>query len=86
MKAGWYKQFGAAKDVIEIGEMDVPEVGSNEVCVRVHASGVNPSDVKKRAGYGEPFTEERIIPHSDGAGVIFEVGTECDTDLVGQRV
>jgi len=86
MKAGWYKQFGAAKNVIEIGEMDVPEVGPNEVRVHVHASGVNPSDVKKRAGYGEPFTEERIIPHSDGAGVIYEVGAGVDPDLVGQRV
>ena len=86
MKAGWYKQFGAAKDVIEIGEMDVPEVGANEVRVRVHASGVNPSDVKKRAGYGDPFTEERIIPHSDGAGVIDETGIGVDPGRVGERV
>jgi NADPH2:quinone reductase len=86
MKAGWYKQFGAAKDVIEIGEMDVPEVGPNQVRVRVHASGVNPSDVKKRAGYGDPFTEERIIPHSDGAGVIDETGIGIDPNRVGERV
>jgi NADPH2:quinone reductase len=86
MRAGWYKRFGAAKDVIEIGEMDVPEVGANEVRVRVHASGVNPSDVKKRAGYGEPFTEERIIPHSDGAGVIEETGISVDPSRVGERV
>jgi NADPH2:quinone reductase len=86
MKAGWYKQFGAAKEVIEIGEMDIPEVGPNEVRVRVHASGVNPSDVKKRAGYGDPFTEERIIPHSDGAGVIDETGIGVDPNRVGERV
>ena len=86
MKAGWYKQFGPAKDVIEIGEMKVPEVGSNEIRVRIHASGVNPSDVKKRAGYGEPFTEERIIPHSDGAGVIEGVGKEVDPARIGERV
>ena len=76
MKAGWYKQFGDAKDVIEIGEMDTPEVGTGDVLVRIHASGVNPSDVKKRAGYGYPFTEERIIPHSDGAGMIEQVALE----------
>jgi NADPH2:quinone reductase len=86
MRAGWYKQFGAAKDVIEIGEIGVPEVGPNEVRVRVYASGVNPSDVKKRAGYGEPFTEERIIPHSDGAGVIAETGIGVDPSRVGERV
>jgi NADPH2:quinone reductase len=86
MQAGWYRQFGPAKEVLEIGEMGVPEVGLNEVRVRVHASGVNPSDVKKRAGYGEPFTEERIIPHSDGAGVIEAVGGGVDVARVGERV
>lgn len=86
MKAGWYQQFGVAKEVIEIGEMDEPGVGPNEVKVRIHASGVNPSDVKKRAGYGEPFTEERIVPHSDGAGVIDEIGSEVDPARIGERV
>lgn len=86
MKAGWYKKFGAAKDVIEIGEMDSPKVGVNEVLVRIFASGVNPSDVKKRSGYGEPFTEERIIPHSDGAGIIEEVGSGVDPGRLGERV
>jgi NADPH2:quinone reductase len=86
VKAGWYQKFGAARDVIEIGAMDVPEVGTNEVRVRIHASGVNPSDVKKRRGYGEPFTEERIIPHSDGAGVIDKTGTNVDPNRTGERV
>lgn len=86
MIAGWYKQFGAAKDVLEVGEMELPSVGPAEVRVRVHASGVNPSDVKKRAGYGDPFTEERIIPHSDGAGVIDQTGSEVDPNRVGERV
>lgn len=86
MKAGWYQQFGAAKDVIEIGEMETPEAGHGQVRVRLHASGVNPSDVKSRAGYGKPFTEERIIPHSDGAGVIDQVGTSVHADRLGQRV
>ena len=86
MKAGLYKQFGAATDVIEVGEMDGPEVEPNEVRVRIHASGVNPSDVKKRAGHGDPFTEERIVPHSDGAGVIDEIGAGVDPARVGERV
>lgn len=86
MKAGWYIQFGAATDVIEVGEMDGPEVRPNEVRVRIHASGVNPSDVKKRAGYGDPFTEERIVPHSDGAGVIDEIGAGINPARVGERV
>ena len=86
MKAGWYKTYGAARDVIEIGIMEVPDVGPNDVLVRVYASGVNPSDVKKRAGYGDPFTEDRIIPHSDGAGVIEKTGSNVDQNRKGKRV
>ena len=86
MKAGWYKQFGNARDVIEIGEMDTPEISPNQVLVRIYSSGVNPSDVKKRAGYGHPFKEERIIPHSDGSGKIEQVGAGVDPARIGERV
>jgi NADPH2:quinone reductase len=86
VKAGWYQKFGAASDVIEVGEIDFPEVRANEVRVRIHVSGINPSDVKKRKGYGEPFTEERIIPHSDGAGVIDMAGSDVDPNRIGERV
>jgi NADPH2:quinone reductase len=48
---------------------------------------VNPGDTKKRAdwvGYGMPFP--RVIPHSDGAGVIDAVGAGVDAARVGRRV
>jgi hypothetical protein len=51
--------------------MDAPRPGAGEVLVRVYASGVNPGEVKKRAdwmGFGIGYP--RVIPHSDGAGVI----------------
>ncbi len=86
MKAGWYKQFGPANEVLETGEIKNEDVAQNEVRVRIHASGVNPSDVKKRAGSGLAFTEKRIVPHSDGAGVIEEVGEGVDPERVGERV
>ena len=67
--------------------MTTPEPGPGEVRIRVHASGVNPGDVKKRQdqfGVGMPYP--RIIPHSDGAGVIDRVGDEVASARVGQRV
>jgi len=72
MKAAWYEAFGAAGDVLSVGDMDVPEVGPGEVLVRLFASGVNPSDVKLRAGArpGAVMAYPRVVPHSDGAGVI----------------
>lgn len=50
MRAVWYGQIGAARDVLIVGEMPDPSPAASEVRVRVHASGVNPSDVKSRAG------------------------------------
>jgi len=85
MKAAWYEKIGPAKDVIQIGELDTPEAGPGEVRVRLHASGVNPSDVKARVGpRGQEYP--RIVPHSDGAGVIDQVGPDVDSGRVGERV
>lgn len=84
MKAGWYEKNGAAREVITVGEMPTPEPGNGEVRVRLHASGVNPSDVKSRAG--RPLIAPRIVPHSDGAGVIDAVGPGVDATRVGERV
>lgn len=89
MKAAWYEHIGPAAEVIRVGEMDKPEPAAGEVLVRVHASGVNPSDVKARAGTrggrsGMAFA--RVIPHSDGAGIIEAVGAGVDTARIGERV
>lgn len=87
MLAGWYEKNGAAADVIEIGQMAAPEAGPGEVRVRLFASGVNPSDVKRRAGWrGQIIAYPRIIPHSDGAGVIDRVGPGVPPTRLGERV
>lgn len=88
MKAVWYERFGPADEVLVLGEMDTPVPGPGEVLVRVHASAVNPSDVKLRAGArpGAVMAFPRIVPHSDGAGVIEAVGEGVDPARVGARV
>lgn len=85
MKAVWYETQGPARDVLICGDMEPPAPQAGEVLVRVHASGCNPSDVKLRAG-SRPMGVDRIIPHSDGAGVIEAVGAGVDTARIGQRV
>ena len=50
MKAAWYEQTGDAADVLKVGELPDPSPGSNEVLISVKTSGINPSDVKTRAG------------------------------------
>ena len=87
MRAASYTRTGPAAEVLMIGELPTPEPGAGEVRVRLATSGVNPSDVKTRAGLRSkelPFA--RIVPHSDGAGVIDAVGAGVEAARVGERV
>jgi NADPH2:quinone reductase len=87
MRAAWIETFGSAEEVLQVGERDVPTPGSGEVLVRIHTSGVNPSDVKKRAGsFPNLLDGGFVIPNSDGAGVIEAVGDGVDANRVGERV
>jgi NADPH2:quinone reductase len=86
MKAAWYERQGAARDVLHVGEMTEPEPGRGEVRVRVEAAGVNPADVKRRAGKGGrrmPFP--RVVPGDDAAGVIDRIGPGVPPERIGQR-
>ncbi|MFV8833706.1 NADPH:quinone reductase [Aquisalimonas sp.] len=87
MRAAHYERVGPAADVLTVSDIPTPEPGPGEVRVRLHTSGVNPSDVKTRAGARSrdlPFP--RIIPHSDGAGVVDAVGSDVTAHTAGQRV
>lgn len=71
MRAAWFEKFGDAADALVIGELEAPVAGPGEVLIRLHASGVNPSDVKKRAGSIPNLLDGGlVIPDSDGAGII----------------
>ena len=65
--------------------MPDPVPNNGEVLVRIAASGVNPSDWKTRGG-PRPMAGPRVIPHSDGAGVINAVGSGVDPARIGERV
>jgi NADPH2:quinone reductase len=87
MKSAYYTETGTARDVLINGELETPKPSANEVLISVKASGINPSDVKRRAGWQNknlPFP--LIIPHSDGAGQIVQVGSNLSTDLIGNSV
>ena len=74
MKAVWYERTGAASDVLSFGDMPTPVAGPGEVRVRLEASGVNPSDAGRRAGSYRAMEYQRVIPNSDGAGIVDQVG------------
>ncbi len=87
MLAVSYNRVGPADEVLSFGDVETPSAGAGEVRVKLASSGVNPSDVKSRAGVRNktlPFP--MIIPHSDGAGVIDQVGSGVDRARIGERV
>jgi len=86
MRAIHYDSQGAADDVLILGDLPVPSPQGGEVLVRVHISGINPTDVKARSGFSSTMLYERVIPHQDGAGVIEAAGAGVPATRIGERV
>jgi len=87
MQAVWYNKFGPAKDVLEVGEYQTPQPERGDVKVRVYASGVNPSDTKKRLGANPALLNNgSVIPNSDGSGEIVALGEGVENRTIGERV
>jgi NADPH2:quinone reductase len=86
VKAAIYDHTGPAAEVLRVVDIERPEPGPGEVRVRVHVSGVNPTDVKARSGQVPQPIDGFQIPHQDGAGVIDAVGPGGPEDRIGQRV
>jgi NADPH2:quinone reductase len=67
--------------------MPTPTPGPGEVRIRIAVSGINPGDIKKRQdafGYGMAYPT--VIPHSDGAGQVDQVGDGVSSEWLGRRV
>ena len=86
MRAAFYETNGPAREVLKLGEIDTPRPGPGEVRVKLATSGVNPSDVKSREGRTRKIAFPRVVPHSDGAGVIDLAGDGVPASRVGERV
>lgn len=87
MRAASYRRTGPAAEVLTVGLHPMPAPGPDEVLVRIAASGINPADVKRRAGWnGARMAHDLVIPHSDGAGIIEAVGAGGDPARIGKRV
>lgn len=89
MKVIGYEEFGLATEVLRVRKIELQKPQSREVIVKLRYSGVNPSDAKARAGNRPGVVRPEyslVIPHSDGSGVIEDVGSELDKSLIGKRV
>jgi len=86
MRAAYYEGNGTAREVLRVGEIESPQAGPGEVRVKLATSGVNPSDVKSRQGLTRKIAWPRVVPQSDGAGVIDQVGDGVAKARLGERV
>lgn len=87
MRAAFYERTGPAAEVLQVAELPDPIPGPGELRVRLRWSGVNPSDVKARAGLrSSAMPYPRVVPHSDGMGIVDAVGPGVAPQRVGQRV
>ncbi|MCP3674076.1 MAG: NADPH:quinone reductase [Gammaproteobacteria bacterium] len=87
MRAVVFNKFGVAAESLEFVEQPKPDVQAGEVLVKLKTTGVNPSDVKKRAGaFPNLLDAGLVIPHSDGAGIIEAVGEGVPDSRIGERV
>ena len=88
MKAVYMTEHGGT-EVLQYGERPEPEVGPNDVKVRVRAAALNRLDVYSRAGVRGTRRRNFDSPHilgGDAAGDIVEVGSEVRGHEVGQKV
>lgn len=89
MRAAWYEAYGPAEEVLQVGELEKPAPKRGEVLISMKASGVNPADVRRRGGWAQPGysrVSKRVIPHTDGAGVVEALGDGVDARWLGRRV
>ncbi|MCM2680471.1 NADP-dependent oxidoreductase [Echinimonas agarilytica] len=81
--------FGGV-DHLKLSTIAKPELCHGEVLVKVHYSGLNPIDVKTRAGLGWAAAQKaNALPWSlgyDAAGEVVAVGQGVDCDWIGKPV
>lgn len=84
-----YREIGAAKDVLKLESISVPQLSSpSQVLVQVKSAALNPIDGKRRQGYlGDANSPLPIVPGYDCAGVVVKVGNEATSKFqVGEEV
>jgi NADPH2:quinone reductase len=87
VRAVYYETHGEAQ-VLQVGELDKPPCGPNQVLVEVAAAGVNPIDRRLRAGELQEYIQRTfpVVPGFDVAGRIAEVGSDVADWQVGDEV
>jgi NADPH:quinone reductase-like Zn-dependent oxidoreductase len=84
MKTYEIQQFGI--DELALVERETPTPNANEVLVKFHAVSLNYRDLMMVKGWYNPRLKMPLVPFSDGAGEVVEVGESVTKFKVGDRV
>ena len=84
MKAERIHAFGGPQ-VMQLEDIPMPSPGRDELLVRVHAAGVNPSDWKRREGKLGPLALPAVLGR-DYSGVVEAIGNGVTDFHVGDAV
>jgi NADPH:quinone reductase-like Zn-dependent oxidoreductase len=84
MKAYEINEFGI--DSLTLVERNEPTPQANEVKVKFHAVSLNYRDLMMVKGSYNPKLKKPLVPFSDGAGEIVEIGEAVTKFKVGDRV
>ncbi len=71
---------------LELAEVPDPVCGPGQVLIDVHAAGLNRADLLQRRGLYPPPPGESSVLGLECAGTVVQVGSECGSLAVGQRV
>ena len=87
MKAVFINQYGSA-ELLQYADVEKPQIKSDQMLVKVHASSVNPIDWKIRSGIIQLLTGYNfpLILGFDVAGVVEEVGNSVTSFQVGDSI
>ncbi len=89
MKAAAIDRFGGV-ETLRLQTLPVPEVGPDEILIRVESAGVGQWDpFEREGGFARLFGIEPEFPYvlgSDGAGIVAAVGERVDRFKEGDRV
>ncbi|MFB7514545.1 NADP-dependent oxidoreductase [Streptomyces sp. NPDC056144] len=87
MRAFTVEKYGDATGM-RAAEMPDPQVGADDVLVKIHAASVNPLDMKIRNGDLKAILPYRLplVLGNDLAGTVVRVGSSVDRFAVGDEV
>ncbi|KPM39351.1 hypothetical protein AK830_g7205 [Neonectria ditissima] len=80
----WIVRRAEGSSGLEKQEAPIPQLGHNDVLIKVHAISLNYHDVGTIAGHYESLPN--VVPVSDGSGVVLAVGSDIKDFQPGDRV